>query len=217
MIPGFFIWLSDKGNPSLLFDLEVRLQWCSECLCVSTLEAHLSWILVFSFSFWLAIVRTFSPCFPFYDLFWLSTFELWVLFYIWAEWTCLFFLHSGDLERGNDIRLHIGLCWLRSDCFWSYILKSVFGIPVVLFCSVLFCGFSCIWVGVVAEVCLIELVAELFDVFWGSLVNREFRPFALKTVLLDHSFRLSSAMIRLVSFLSYCLGTPGEYDAVYDF
>lgn len=127
-----------------------------------------------------------------------------------------FFLHSGDLERGNDIRLHIGLCWLRSDCFWSYILKSVFGIPV-LFCSVLFCGFSCIWVGVVAEVCLIELVAELFDVFWGSLVNREFRPFALKTVLLDHSFRLSSAMIRSVSFLSYCLGTPGEYDAVYDF
>lgn len=79
------------------------------------------------------------------------------------------------------------------------------------------------------------LDAELIDVFWGSLVNREFRPFALKLCCFNLmcrwstiSFDSSSALTRLDSswyifffclffyFFSFLLGTPGEYDAVYD-
>lgn len=75
-----------------------------------------------------------------------------------------------------------------------------------------------------------RLDAELIDVFWGSLVNREFRPFALKLCCFNLmcrwstiSFDSSSALTRLDSswyiFLSiffFLLGTPGEYYAVYD-
>ncbi|EYE96636.1 uncharacterized protein EURHEDRAFT_357667 [Aspergillus ruber CBS 135680] len=52
-----------------------------------------------------------------------------------------------------------------------------------------------------------RLDAELIDVFWGSLVNREFRPFALKLCCFNLmcrwstiSFDSSSALTRLDSY-----------------
>lgn len=62
-----------------------------ECVCGNS-GAHLPWI--WSFFYFLAGSRqNLSPCFPFYDLFWLNILSFGL--FSWAEWTYLFFLHLG--------------------------------------------------------------------------------------------------------------------------
>lgn len=108
--------------------------------------------------------------FSFYHLRFAKYFDFGI-FISWAEWTCLFFffLHSGIyLERRKRYTSASGLC-----CFLLDISLHT------LSCS------SCIWVvmlpchrprggfGFVLLEKIHGLDAELIDVFWGSLVNRE--------------------------------------------
>lgn len=139
----FFFYLIGRirENLSLLFDPEVRLQWCSECVFYK-LEAHLSWIWS---SFWLASVRSSHHFLPFYDLFWLNTLSFG--FYFLGGVDLSFFAFWGS-RKGKRYTSAYWALLITFRLFWSYFLKSVFGIPLFCFVS----GFSCIWVGVVGEV-----------------------------------------------------------------